>query len=360
MTNRIWFIFLAAASAWSAPFDLGDALETLREEHHLPGLAAAVVEEGDVIAQGVCGLRRVERDTPVEIADRWHIGSCTKSMTATLVGVMVDQGLLRWDMTVAEALPELAPEMRPAWKHVTIDHLLRHLAGTPGVKKPDSSFTGAPRTQRAEFAKLLVHREPLHEAGRIFEYSNDGYGLLGAILDEASGITYEELLDGYLFKPLGLGSAGLGPPAIGDAEGQPWGHRADTKGWHSVEPSSEIGFRPAHRPAGCVHLSIGDFAHYAAWVATNEPRILSDGTFAHLQTPPEGGSYAAGIWQTEVPGTTEPAMAHTGHMSGFSAVFYAGKKHSVVVAINTGGGGREWIGDVIAEAAVKAALNVKH
>ena len=121
-------IFLALTlRCFAGPRDISAALEGERVKNSLPAVASAVVEDGRIIAIGATGKRRVDRDTKVTTDDVWHIGSCTKSMTATLVGVLVDAGKLRWNTTVAEALPGI--EMHAAWRAVTLDHLLTQFAG---------------------------------------------------------------------------------------------------------------------------------------------------------------------------------------------------------------------------------------
>ena len=338
------------------PRDISNALEDVRARNALPAVGAAVVENGRIVAMGATGRRRLDRDVAVTTSDKWHIGSCTKSMTAVLVGVLVDVGKLRWDMTVAEALPGV--EMHPAWRGVTLDHLLTQRAGVPEISRAQWTAMerddGAPQEQRIAFARALLARPPVQAPGKSFAYSNVGYGLLGAIIERAAGQPYEELLSARIFKPLVLTSAGFGAPATKGRLDQPWGHYRNGDNLIAASPVPENGFPPALAPAACVHLSLADFARYAAWLGTNEPRLVSTETFRHLQTPPGDSAYACGQWRTEVPGIG-PVLAHTGHLGGFFGVFYTSSHHAVVVVFNTEGGGWEWLGDEIAALAVKTA-----
>src|SRR4051812_27304691 len=72
--------------------DLAPWLEPIRQEYRLPGLAAALVRGDKVFAAGAVGVRQVGKEARVELDDRFHIGSCTKSMTAMLIARLVDQG----------------------------------------------------------------------------------------------------------------------------------------------------------------------------------------------------------------------------------------------------------------------------
>ena len=357
MLNRLLLIFALAASAFAAdPRDISAELETVRAKYKLPACASAVIAEGRIVAIGATGLRRADRDVRVTTADIWHIGSCTKSMTAVLIGVLVDAGKLRWDMPVPEALPGVPCD--PGWRGVTIDHLVTQRSGIPAMSRGEwrtlDAGAGTPREQRATFAQMLLAKPPAQAPGK-FAYSNSGYGLLGAILERAAGTSYEELLRTHVFTPLHLTTAGFGAPATPGKLDQPWGHYRDGDRLSPAPPSPDNQFPPALAPAACVHMSLADFASFAAWISTGEPHLVKPETFTHLQTPPEDSAYAGGLWRTELPGIGGGAVCHCGHMGGFFAVFHAGRQRACVTVFNTEGGGWEWLGDEIAATALKAA-----
>ncbi len=103
-------ITLQTSVAW-AQVSLDGLLEPVRRRHGLPALAAAVVVRGEVVALGTVGTRRSDAPIPVTVHDRFHLGSCTKAMTALLAAIAVERGLLRWDSTLAELIPELRTTM---------------------------------------------------------------------------------------------------------------------------------------------------------------------------------------------------------------------------------------------------------
>ena len=82
---------------------LEDSLEPVRKKHELPALAAAVITDGRLSALGATGVRKAGTNVSVTRSDAFHIGSCTKAMTATLLAILIDQGRLRWETTLAEA-----------------------------------------------------------------------------------------------------------------------------------------------------------------------------------------------------------------------------------------------------------------
>ena len=102
-----------------AQTSLNELLTPYLARYHLPALAAAVVQDGKVIASGAVGTRRAGTDIPVTIKDRFHLGSDTKAMTALLAAMLVEEGKLRWDSTVAEVFPGTGcqNEPRPPGRH---------------------------------------------------------------------------------------------------------------------------------------------------------------------------------------------------------------------------------------------------
>src|SRR3954447_3454232 len=108
---------LAAALSFAGPAaaedSLNDMLEPLRAKYQLPSLAAAVTKNGEIIAAGAVGERVMGSGIKVTTNDRYHLGSDTKAMTATLAGMLVEAGKLRWDSTVGEILGPDLPKLRP-------------------------------------------------------------------------------------------------------------------------------------------------------------------------------------------------------------------------------------------------------
>ena len=114
-----------------APDDLHGGLESVRVQHGVPAMAAAVVRRCGTAAIGVAGVRTAGQPALVEHDDRFHIGSCTKAMTATVAAVLVEEGRLSWDTPLGTALRDLGRGLRPGYADVTLEKLLRHQGGVP-------------------------------------------------------------------------------------------------------------------------------------------------------------------------------------------------------------------------------------
>jgi CubicO group peptidase (beta-lactamase class C family) len=108
------------------------ALAKLRADAGAPAMAAAAIKRGGRRVAFVDGVRAIGRPEVVTPGDMWHVGSCTESMTATLVARAAEAGLVRWDDTVGAALGSAVPQMRSEYRDVTYRHLLSHRSGMAG------------------------------------------------------------------------------------------------------------------------------------------------------------------------------------------------------------------------------------
>lgn len=246
-----------------------DSLEEIAAEAlaagGLPGIAVALVDRSGLRAIGVAGVRRRGEDSPIEPGDRFHLGSCTKAVTATLAAILVSEGRIRFESTVGEVLGESIPEMDAGWRDVTLEELLHHRGAAP--PSPDGRLwkaafecTDSPFDCRDAFVRGLLARPPSGERGT-FVYSNQGYAIAGRMCERAAGLDWESLVIERIAQPLGMRDVGFGPPSkatAGPAQGgAPSGHA------ESGEPR-DIDNPPAIAPAGTMHCPIGEWARFVA------------------------------------------------------------------------------------------------
>ena len=116
--------FALSAPGFSAAsprlIDLAPDLTAVREKYDFPALAAAVIVDGKLHAAGVVGVRKHGSDIKAEPNDPFHLGSCTKAMTGSLIGLLVQQGKLQWETPLPEYFPELKDKMHPDYRAVTL------------------------------------------------------------------------------------------------------------------------------------------------------------------------------------------------------------------------------------------------
>jgi len=324
-----------------------DWLEEVRKKHGVPALAAAAMRDGNVVKLAVTGTRQFGESGVVTETDLWHIGSCTKSMTATLAGVLRDEGKVRWEMKIGEALPELKPLMRNGWETVTLEQLLTNRAGAPNqpparVWQAASIAKGSPVAQRLSFARGWLAEKPEAEPGSKFIYSNQGFALAGAMLERVAGKPYEELLREKVCFPLGMKSVGFGAPGSAKGIDQPRGHRGNPGAFVPVPPGKDADNPEAITPAGRVHCKIADFARFASWHARGplrDVKLMTDETYRKLHTNPTGSDYAMGWAVLDRPWGGGQVLKHDGSNTMWYAVMWVApeRQSAYVAATNCAG-----------------------
>jgi CubicO group peptidase (beta-lactamase class C family) len=334
---------LVALACLYAPYakaqeqSLNALLEPVRKEYGLPALAAAVAKNGRIVAAGAVGTRMLGRDIKVTLDDRFHIGSDTKAMTATLAGMLVDEGKLRWDSTIGEVLGADLPGIHPKFAAITLEQLLSHTSGIPTDTKEiyELYVSGDAYEETLPQARLRILRtfgkhEPVVKPDAPFQYSNLGFMTAGAMIEKAAGVTWDELITRRIFEPLGLKTAGLGPQATMGRIDAPVGHDVDDKGKVTPRPWGPGADVPAPvGPAGIAHLSIRDFARWGAWNAgegKRGPALVKADTLKRLHRErvtmtidnpkpgtPKSGGYALGWGIVAYDWTgNRPVLTHNG------------------------------------------------
>ena len=275
-------------------------LERIRATHKLPGLAAGVVRGDKVVASGVTGVRRQGAADKIEPDDRFHIASCTKSMTATLAALAIHKGQLKWTTSIANGLPVIAKKIRPEYRAATLEQLLAHEAKMPaytqfGPQRAEQlkALKGTPTEQRLAFLAEVLGTESLNYGTGNAAYSNAGYAAVGAMVERAADTSWEELVRRELARPLGMKSLGFGYPATAETPNQPRGH--SESGGRTVELPLDNSRQLAVClwPAGAVHCSIGDLALYAADHLNGlrgRRALLPQAMYQRLHRPLDGGN----------------------------------------------------------------------
>jgi CubicO group peptidase (beta-lactamase class C family) len=327
---------------------LEELLQQIRADTGIPAITAAVIEDGRIVETVADGIRRAGSGDSVRIDDRFHIGSITKSVTATMIGRLIEKGLLDWGTTVAEALGNI--DMRTEYLEVTLEQLLQHRGGIPGYLTFDdstgarlTSLPGTPTDQRRAFVAEVLQSEPVAQAGEEVNYSNAGYVIAGLMAEHACGIGWEELVREHVLEPAGMTSTGFGWPAAEDRPDQPRGHYYEETAFRPQE-IEEYTLGDFLAPAGDIHASIGDLALYAKMhldgLAGNDGVVKAE-TIRRLHTPPEApndGLIYAGGWMIVEKEGLGTVHTHSGSAGTFYATIqlYPDENRAIVVAANAG------------------------
>ena len=291
-----------------SPRDISSTLAPIIARAKIPGAAAVVLYGDRIVAEGVAGVRKKGNDAPITLNDQFEICSCTKAMTATLVAMLIEDGKLSWDSTLGEIFGDTVTNMNSAWKSVTLQQLLAHRAGLIGNHlfqfSTSVAFSRNLAAQRRSFAGNLLSHAPDLPPGTKAIYTNVDYLIVAAALEITTGRTWEDLMQERLFRPLGITTAGFGPPGTPGRVDQPWGHGPRRLLYWPLPGATDVPSDPgsigadyprAAAPAGLVHMSVLDWARFVAWQLRGDPAnphreatLLQLNSFARLHAPDTG------------------------------------------------------------------------
>lgn len=315
---------------------LSDLAKIAHEESKAPAIAIVRAGPFGDPEVAILGKRRAGTIEPITENDLWLVGSIGKSMTSTMIGVLVDQGKLKWTTTVGEALSDIP--MKEAFKSVTLAHLLQHRGGIPqdmgvrpgGPVTPEDmlNFANGAKTGselRERYARNIINRDPVGPVGT-FRYSNAGYALAVVIAERASGRQFSELMAELLFKPLGMTSAKIaapGEPGMPGGPGQNSGHQMREG---QVVPHT-LAFKPLSQAfagaGGGIAMTVGDLAKYGQFHLNGllgKARLMSQANFDVLHRPAEGLGEPYGCGWSVSP-TSQGGTLH--HHNGSDGTFQA-------------------------------------
>jgi CubicO group peptidase (beta-lactamase class C family) len=327
---------------------LAEVLEPIRAAWDVPALGATMIVQGQVLETAAVGRRSLSSSERVTTQDLWHVGDLTKSMTATLAGVLVEAGHLDWTTTVAQAMPDVASVIRAEYRDVRLEELLSHTSGLANDITSTGWWSRLPHSdplpdQRVALSTELMQNQAGAPRGE-FLYSNGGYVVAGAMIESVMGEQWENLIEDRVFQPLGMFTASFGAPGRAGSFQQPWGHALVNGDYSPVEPGPDADNPEVVGPAGTVHMSMADFARYAAAHiagARGVDGLVTAETFARLHQQAPGTASGLGwllavrVWADGI------ALHHEGsNQFWYANVWLAASRDFGVFAITNAGESR--------------------
>jgi CubicO group peptidase (beta-lactamase class C family) len=306
---------LAAAFHSDTAAVLNDIDAYIREamaEWKIPGLAIAVVKDGEVILSKGYGYRDADEELPVTPRTLFAIGSITKSFTVTLLGMIEDEGKVDWDEPVRSYLPDFELSDEVATEYMTPRDLVTHRSGLP---RHDVLWYGSPLTRR-ELYERLRHIEPNREFREVFQYQNLMYMTAGYLAGQIAGRNWEALVAERIFEPLDMSRSNF---SVEDSQ------KDDDFAYPHTEIDDvlkQIDFRNIDEigPAGSINSSVEEMIRYVQLHMNKgklgEEQLLSSNNAEQMQMP-----------QMAMRGTIQyDELGHTSYGMGFFVTSYRGRK----------------------------------
>lgn len=301
-------LFLTLATLPADSIDTYVEAEMTRQ--HIPGLTLLVVKDGKTIKEKAYGVSDTDSKRAVKINDRFDMGSIGKTFTATMIMQLVEQGKISLDKPVRDFLPDF-PEK---WKDITVRHLISHQSGLP-----DYAFIegiGLNDTYDSKTWTDKVYKTELDfPTGKLYQYSNTNFVLLGMILEKVTGKKYIDLAKEKLFKPARMDSTGFRVAGKGLPAGS-------TTGYFYIENKLQDagpGGVPPVPSDGGGFTTVHDLKNWADGVRSG--KIIKPETLKQMQTPSLVASgrktgYGLGWMTATLEGN--PQITHGGNSVGYS------------------------------------------
>lgn len=173
----------------------------LIHDESIPGLSVAVAANGEIVWAEGFGFADLEHNISVQRETKFRIGSISKSLTATALGLLVDDGALDLDVPLSSISEKFAGK----GDAISVRQLAAHRSGLPHYTGDDFDQSEHYETMTDAMQKYW-HKEMLFEPGSEFAYSSFGYNLLGAVIEQVSGNTFVDFIDEHIGRELGLDS----------------------------------------------------------------------------------------------------------------------------------------------------------
>lgn len=289
-------------------------------DRYIAGASVVVVSGDHIVYKAGFGRREVFQEIPVKVDSTvWRIGSITKTLTGVAVMQLVDRGLVRLDDDVNQYLDAVTvPETFP--RPVRVRDILTHTGGfdQPGLGRHATS-AGAVRPLEGFLADHLIRLRP---PGELAVYDTYGITLAGHLMEQVSGLTYEEYLQQNIFKPLLMSRSGITlPPSLmrDAAVGYEFAGHWEAMPWEYMNTA----------PASTVNATAPDMGNFVVMLLNGGQfegrQVLSEESVRTMLTrqftnDPEQPGFGITFWENRQFGV--PAFSHGGSMTGFGALLY--------------------------------------
>lgn len=314
-------------------------------EHAIPGLAVAVVQEGELAWMETFGRRDLEAGGIVDTLTSFRLASLSKGFAGALAAKLVLGGYLRWDDPIHRYLPDFALADSVATQQLTLRHVLSQSTGLP--HQAYSNLLNAGEDYR-RIVPMLRRLRPAYPLGSYFTYQNVIFSLSGDVLEAATGLPYAALLAQELLIPLGMNKISNGFDALAATPNHAMPHAPTRQGYQRIELSPKY---YSAAPAAGLNANIADMARWLAAVQGYAPKVLSkkllDELFriqvdfvagepsARQWRPYRRAGYGLGWRIAEKDGHT--IVYHGGYVNGFRTEIAFCREHAIGLCLLSNG-----------------------
>jgi CubicO group peptidase (beta-lactamase class C family) len=301
------------ASSVQADFSgFDDFVRSVMEKFRVPGLAVAAIKDGEVVLSKGYGYRNVEQQSPITPRTLLAIGSNSKSFTAMILGMLVEEGKLDWDEPLRTYLPDFHLYDEGATAEFTPRDLVIHRSGLP---RHDLLWYGRSYA-REDLYQRLRYLEPTTSFRGRWQYQNLMFMTAGILAERLTHKPWEQLVRERILEPLGMARTNF---SVDDSQ------RSDDHALPYMMIDDELTAVPfrnidAIGPAGSINSNVEEMIRYIEMNINqgeyDSTQIISEETAAEMQRP---HSTASGEWEY-------PELGYRSYGMGLSVTSYQGRK----------------------------------
>lgn len=256
-------------------------INNIIDSWNAPGMAVAIVENGEVIFKEGFGYRNVENKLPVTPSTLFAIASVSKAFTTTAIAMLVEDGLVEWDAPVIDYLPQFRMSDPYINQQITVRDLVTHRSGLP---RHDSVWLGTPFT-REELVDKIKYLDFSRGLRETYQYNNLLYITAGRVIEAVSGTSWENFVNLRILRPLGMTATNFSVTDMQMANDFAHPYTIAGNGL-TIAPFRNV---DALGPAGSINSNISDMAQ---WLQFNLNRgivmadtLLSSQQMGQLHSP---------------------------------------------------------------------------
>ena len=278
-----FLFFHPCVFAQNNPYDaLVQSIEDIRQQHTVSAAVVILVDSNNVLINRHLGTIDWDSNKPFSDQHMFRIGSISKSFAALLALRLQEAGLIDLDKPLNHYVKTEIIKNRYPQQQITLAQLLEHTAGLSDMSKPEWDYNTASEKPLEETLQLYkTNHVTLWPPGQHASYTNIGAGVLGLALEKATGKSYEQLMQEYVFDPLEMGSSTLlySAPV---KEKLIVGYNTDGKTpipyWHNI-----------YRPFAAINTNAGDMVHFLQMLLNSgkiqQQPFINNNSFKRMQIP---------------------------------------------------------------------------
>jgi len=345
---------------------IDEVIEDAMTEWQIPGLAIAVIKDGEILLAKGYGFRDMERQLPTTENTLFAIGSNSKSFTVTLLGMLADEGEFDWDEPVRTYMTDFRLYDEVATEHMTPRDLVTHRSGLP---RHDALWYGS-ELSRYELYKRLRYLEPNRDFRARYQYQNLMFMTAGLLAEQLGEDTWENQVRTRIMDPLGMVRSNF---SVNDMH--PETEDAALPYVLVEEEVIKVPYRniDAVGPAGSINSSVTEMIRYIQFHIDQgkfgEEQLLSEASAAGMQMPhmaiqgtiqyDELGHSAYGMGLSVTAYRGEKVVQHGGGIDGFISAMSSMPRRKIGVVVLTNLAGTNPVPTIAVRAAYDRALGLE-